>query len=246
MEALRQERSMSFPGSNVIERERARIRRFLGRDLPERTLELRFGILPPRRCKARPRRSENTMYAHLQAHRGTPVEYMGALLSLTRSINRCPMPERRRFAGIDALARWFYAATAPKLREMAAEGGGIPEHERWTAQLDQIDKALQALLYGYLDYVELSRARADRNRFAMPPRLARLEPVHQTSIGYLLHRNLRLPGLWGDVSSSRARHRDLRIYVGYDEVRAHLLAITGPRPASWSSTSSIWPATVSR
>ncbi len=36
------------------------------------------------------------------------------------------------------------------------------------------------------DYTELSRARIDRNHFAMPPRLARLEPVYQTATGYLL------------------------------------------------------------
>jgi hypothetical protein len=75
------------------------------------------------------------------------------------------------------------------------------------------------------DYVELSRARTDRNHFAMPPRLAQLEPVYQTATGYLLHHNLALPHKWADISSSRQRHRDLRIYTGYNEVRSHLLAI---------------------
>jgi len=75
------------------------------------------------------------------------------------------------------------------------------------------------------DYAELSRARTDRNHFAMPPRLARLEPVYQTATGYLLHHNLALPHKWGDISSSRQRHRDLRIYTGFEEVRSHLLAI---------------------
>ena len=75
------------------------------------------------------------------------------------------------------------------------------------------------------DYVELSRARGDRNRFAMPPRLARVEPVYQTATGYLLYRNLEQPGKWSDIGAGRQRHRDLRIYTGYDEVRSHLLAI---------------------
>jgi len=75
------------------------------------------------------------------------------------------------------------------------------------------------------DYAEMSRARADRNQFSMPPRLARMEPVYQTATGYLLHRNLELPHKWGDLSSSRQRHRDLRIYTGFEEVRAHLLSI---------------------
>ena len=75
------------------------------------------------------------------------------------------------------------------------------------------------------DYAEMSRARGDRNRFAMPPRLARMEPVYQIATGYLLHRNLELPHKWSDLSESRQRHRDLRIFTGFDEVRAHLLSI---------------------
>lgn len=75
------------------------------------------------------------------------------------------------------------------------------------------------------DYAEMSRARADRNHFSMPPRLARMEPVYQTATGYLLYRNLELPHKWGDLSSTRQRHRDLRIYTGFEEVRAHLLSI---------------------
>jgi hypothetical protein len=395
---------MAFPGSELIRRERARIRHFLGSDLPPRLLELRFGLLPPRRCASKPPRSEKQLYAKLQANRATPSEYMEALLSLTRSMNRCPMPAARRFARVDALARWLYIEVAPKLKEMADATTGIPEHAGRAAQLDQIEETVQALLYGYqlvfaadyersrfwyarvrdrvhqcaarileliklkhritglryaplppetwrlantvfavmracestnvplptlganemaiagprqasldqlyawiqtyhildysawpeqgqffideycsavdggirihdhdgsslvaakdtmlaacyqetppartltagnlgpvviidyriladsirLDYVELSRARADRNRFAMPRRLARVEPVHQTAIGYLLYRNLRLPDQWGDLGGARQRHRDLRIYVGYDEVRAHLLSI---------------------
>jgi len=394
---------MAFPGSNIIQRERARIRRFLGTDLPPRTLQLRFGILPPTRCRSKPPRSIKRLQAQATAG-STPIERMEALLGQARMLNRCPMPAGRRFTGLEVLARVFHGEAAPKLAEVSEEIGGIPEHPGRGALLDLIDQTAQALLYGYqlvfasdyrrsrfwyakvrhrvhrcagrilelikikhritglryaplppeswrlantvyavmrayettdlplrtlaagdagitgpreasldqlyawiqtyhildysawpeqgqffideycsavdggirihdhdgsnlvaakdtllatcwqdtpparrlseadlgpvviidyriladsirLDYVELSRARADRNRFAMPPRLARLEPVHQTATGYLLHRNLRLPGLWGDVSDKRQRHRDLRIYVGYDEVRAHLLAI---------------------
>jgi hypothetical protein len=397
---------MALPGTEFIRRERARVRHFLGLDLPERTLRLGFDLLRLRRCRDRPPANPGRLQARLQASRTTPTEQLEAMLTLVLGLKRCPMPERRRFQLVEALAAWFHAEAAPQIAALAAEGGGIPEQggrgvmldllarntqtlidvyqlifatdyarnrfwyakvrsrvhhcahrimeliklqhrivgiryaplpaqswrlantiyvvmrayestdvptetlaavspgalpSRRLANLDQLYGSLQtyhildysawpeqnqffidtycnavdggirihdhrgtnlvaakdtlltayrhdapatrtlpngaelgpALIIDYrtladsirLDYVELSKARADRNRFAMPSRLAVLEPVHQTATGYLLYRNLRLPGLWGDLSSARQRYRDLRIYVGYEEVRAHLLAI---------------------
>lgn len=399
---------MPLPGRAFLQRERLRVRRWLGADLPPRTLDARLPPPPPLRGSKPPPGNPAKLKARLLQHRATPTDYLETLLATARALNRTALAPRRRFRTAEELARWFYAEAAPHWRELASTGGGIPElperaarltlylqisqalidaylavfladyarqpfwyarvrprvyrcttrlldlirfeqrltalryarlrpqswriantvyalmracenveiafetlaaaaatpGERRLASLDDLYAAIHcfhildhcawpelaqpfidtycnaiaqavrfhphdaraltaardtlfvacyqdgppdrtlpsaasadalgpALIIDYriladsirLDYVELSRARGDRNRFAMPPRLAVLAPVHQTANGYLLYRNLRLPGQWEDVASGRARHRDLRVYVGFDEVRAHLQSI---------------------
>jgi hypothetical protein len=75
------------------------------------------------------------------------------------------------------------------------------------------------------DYLELTRARSERNRFALPVRLGAVEPTQQTAVGYLLQRNLRTRWHWDEAERAVARRRDLRLYTGYADVRAHLLAL---------------------
>ncbi len=395
---------MSVSVAPLIQRERGRIRRFLGLDIPERDLDLRFDLLPPAHVGKKPPGGLAALAAGLQAHRTTPREIFEYLATTIRSVNRHAMSARRRFELNEALAHAFYTEAAAQIVLLATEGGGIPESkgrrellelfERIVASLtegyqilfasdyrrrrfwyarvrerayrcacrvleliwlghriralrymppspdswriantvfivmrpiEQVDRAtptlaahhgalgdphqasLQdlfcsiqayqlldysawpeqgqsfihkycgsveggiqvldpptpagtpgtdqlvtrcyqdrppedrptgddlgpALLIDYhalanaikTDFAALSRARADPNRFSMPPRLARCEPAMQTAIGFLLHRNLGLPGKWGDVASEQQQHRDLRVYTGFQEVRAHLLSI---------------------
>ncbi|WP_296922265.1 hypothetical protein [Thiohalocapsa sp.] len=71
----------------------------------------------------------------------------------------------------------------------------------------------------------LAAAIAARDNFRTPPRLARIESARRTPVAYLLQRNLRINDDWTDDAPTPEQHRDLRIYAGFPEVRAHLLAV---------------------
>ncbi len=405
---------MAINDAPLIRRWTAAIRRYFGLDLPDRDIELRFQLLPKTRGGKKPPLTEAKLTERLKGSRSTPKAYMDALLSISRAINRYPLKTPKRHRLNELLAQVFYFEVAPKLAEIAAEVGGIPEAEGRREMLDRCERTVAALVegqqqvfqddykrsrFGYarsreriyhaasrilelirlehrirglrymplppaswqiantvftimrayepvdlpmmtlavrsnalgdrrnaslldlfsalqafhildysawpeqaqwyiyhycgsvdqgisvvdippegivgrkdclvarcyqetppdervldgdlgptmlidykiladsirLDYAELAKARADRNQFAMPARLRQCEPVLQTAIGYLLYRNISAPSQWGDLSSARQRHRDLRIYTGYDEVRAHLIAIFTPHERAQQS-----------
>jgi hypothetical protein len=71
----------------------------------------------------------------------------------------------------------------------------------------------------------LSGAIAASDTLRIPPRLARIDAERRTAVAYLLQRNLRPPDDWDQDTASAEEHRDLRIYVGFDEARDHLLAV---------------------
>jgi hypothetical protein len=71
----------------------------------------------------------------------------------------------------------------------------------------------------------LADAIAARDSFRTPPRLARVAAERRTAVAYLLQRNLRAVEDWQEDAAAQQQHRDLRIYAGFPEVRAHLLAV---------------------
>jgi len=75
------------------------------------------------------------------------------------------------------------------------------------------------------DYRELFKARAEQNNYLIPRNLRPLEPIYQLVTGRIMSRNLDNPRIWEDLSHSRQQQRDLRIYTGFGEVQAHLLAV---------------------
>lgn len=399
---------MPFPGLASMRRMQARLRHFLGRDLPLRTLDLRFDSLPSPRRGNRPPLTEAALDKLLEPRRITPVEYAEALLAQVRAINRHPLSAPRRWAVNEMLTKRAAVELLGHLPRLAREGAGIPEQSGRAALMDVAQRLVVALLDGYrllfatdyarsqfwyarcryrvhrcagrilelvrlqhrllglryaplpsqswrlantvygvmrayestdlplptlaalaglagavrecalnqlygsiqafrlfdysawpevgqsyidsysagvdqairilpydgyspisardilltacyqdspparslprgltpdelgpsviidyrnlaqtvrYDFAELSRSRAERNPMTMPRRLAALEPVYQTAVGYLLARNLRPPEEWENPGTGRRDHRDLRIYVGLQEVRAHLVTI---------------------
>jgi hypothetical protein len=380
------------------------LRRFFGLDLPPRNIELRFDVPRPNRKGRRPPLTPERAHALLGQNSATPDEYLKALLAIVGDLNRWPLDAERRLALLEALSGWYYAAVAPTLKDLLADGGGIPEspgrrqvlelHDRCAAALvegyrallaadyarsnffysrvrgrvyrcacrmleliklrqrlagvrylrldpdawrtantvfaalrtcepvervldtlslrnQSLERRTQASLrqhyvslssYGILDatawpereqlaidvYVNtvpdairvldydprrdprpwymyascyddgppsrrppedarrgptllldhhalaatiredgqgLEQAIIARDRFRTPPRLARIEADRRTAVAYLLQRNLRVGGDWTDDLVAAEQHRDLRVYVGFPEVRAHLLVV---------------------
>jgi hypothetical protein len=75
------------------------------------------------------------------------------------------------------------------------------------------------------DVKRLDIAIASRDNFKLPPRLTRIPEHRRIAFSFLLKRNLRVADDWSEDEDEPAEHRDLRIYTGFDEVRAHLLAL---------------------
>jgi hypothetical protein len=71
----------------------------------------------------------------------------------------------------------------------------------------------------------LEQAIETRDSLHIPLRLARIDADRRIPFAYLLQRNLRGSADWPEDETAAQQHRDLRIYVGFPEVRAHLLSI---------------------
>lgn len=72
------------------------------------------------------------------------------------------------------------------------------------------------------DLKGMDEARARGDNFRTPPRLLRIATERRTAFCFLLQRNLREAADWAENEAEPAKHRDLRIYAGFQEVREHL------------------------
>jgi hypothetical protein len=78
------------------------------------------------------------------------------------------------------------------------------------------------------DFQELCKARAERNPYLLPRRLARLDPSLHLAAAHLMVRVAGRDRCPEPHQSPRAEHRDLRIHAGFPEIFAHLQAVFDP------------------
>ncbi|MBK1629368.1 hypothetical protein CKO31_01185 [Thiohalocapsa halophila] len=127
----------------------ARVRRWLGRDLPPRTLELRFAPTSQRRQGRRPPLTPEAAHEALGRHSTTPEAYLTELLSIAAGSNHWPLSSKRRMALLESLTGWFYVAAAPALVQLLHQGSGIPEPPLRRETLELQDRCATALVEGY-------------------------------------------------------------------------------------------------
>ena len=77
------------------------------------------------------------------------------------------------------------------------------------------------------DYRGLVKARVEQNSHLTPRQLRYLPPAHQLGISHLMLNHLSLPRGWDGLQEGEPELRDLRLYVGLDQVLAHLGAVFG-------------------
>ncbi|WP_462329115.1 hypothetical protein [Thiohalocapsa halophila] len=105
----RRARSMQAP--DAVIGPLARVRRWLGRDLPPRTLELRFAPTPQRRQGRRPPLTPEAAHEALGRHSTTPEAYLTELLSIAAGTNPWPLSPKQRMALLESLTGWLYVAS---------------------------------------------------------------------------------------------------------------------------------------
>ncbi|WP_058554716.1 hypothetical protein [Thiohalocapsa sp. ML1] len=125
------------------------LRRFFGLDIPPRAIELRFDTPRPNRKGRRPPLTPERAHALLGQNSATPDDYLKALLGIVGDLNRWPLDAERRLALLESLSGCFYAAVAPALKDLVAEGGGIPESPGRREVLELYERCAASLVQGY-------------------------------------------------------------------------------------------------
>jgi len=102
--------------------------------------------------------------------------------------------------------------------------------QRTQASLRQHDVSLVTYHHNLAAYIRadlraLAQAVARNDRFGTPPRLLRIDEEHRAAFSFLLQRSLRIAADWAENKDLSGEHRDLRIYAGNNEVRAHLVSL---------------------
>ncbi len=132
-----------------IRQARQRVAHFLGTDLPPRDLNLRFGLIQPRRGPAKPPLTEAALERGLGPLRANPHAYFPALLQQVRALNRYPLSPVKRLRVIAPLLLGFYRDAARALRPMLRAPCGLPEADETRTLLENIAETARAFATSY-------------------------------------------------------------------------------------------------
>lgn len=189
-------------------------------DFPLPTLECSLDDSRPRQLV-----SPHDLYCAIQAYAlldatTWPVEQLGFIDSYRQSLDK---PINATLDSPPGGKHWAYAA---------AYHDGEP-HER---PIQPGQGPAIAINYGVLaqsiraDLQALLQSRREQANFQVPATLAPLQDAYRVSIASLMNRNIASRQHWHESGQLAEPLTGLHIYVGFDEIEAHLASIFAPNP----------------
>lgn len=191
-------------------------------DFPLPTLESRFGDNPVPKVV-----SPHDLYCAVQTYvlldaTTWPAEQQGFIDTYPQSLDT-PLSATLENApgGKDWLYAGAYHNAPPRERPTASDKGPMI-----AINCGVLAQSIRA------DFQALLQSRRDQANFAIPAPLAPLQDAYRVSIAALMNRNVNSRLHWHETDRPADPATGLHIYVGFDDIEAHLSSIFSPNPAS--------------
>ena len=126
----------------------ARIKHYLGLDLPPRKIDLRFDLHPPGKQAKKPNLSSIGLRKSLRPLKDTPKKYFRLLLRQMKMLNRYPVGPSQRLARTALVLKWFHPLAMQTIYRFSKQSG-IPESDERQELLDLISDIVRNLTVSY-------------------------------------------------------------------------------------------------